>query len=214
MKYDMILFDVDGTIWDVSKILTNSFNAILEKHDIERRVTLEEIKGALGLNAKNFANKVLYFIEDENLRLEYLHEIDDDKHLFIRNNYVKPYPRFHRTIKELAKRYKVGIVSNCGAGTIEQLIDKLQIKNYITDFIAASVFKISKAEAIRRVVDRNDAENAIYIGDTILDKEASNEANVEFIHAKYGFGKDLENDNEINSYDELIPLIREMENKK
>ena len=38
---------------------------------------------------------------------------------------------------------------------------------------------------------RNNIKKAIYVGDTVKDQEAANEAGIEFIYAKYGFGKNI-----------------------
>ena len=55
-------------------------------------------------------------------------------------------------------------------------------------------------------------DEIIYIGDTLKDKIEANKANVKFIHANYGFGKIDNEENEINSLYELIPLVEKLFN--
>lgn len=45
-----------------------------------------------------------------------------------------------------------------------------------------------KGENIRLLADRNDLEQAVYVGDIQGDYDASCQAGVGFIHAAYGFG--------------------------
>ena len=56
----------------------------------------------------------------------------------------------------------------------------------------------------------NNIDKAIYIGDTIKDKEAANEAGIPFIQALYGFDKDLNEKYKINSISELVDIIEKI----
>ena len=46
---------------------------------------------------------------------------------------------------------------------------------------------------IKKIIENNNIEKAVYVGDTIKDKEASTYAGIPFIYANYGFG-DLTNE--------------------
>ena len=46
-----------------------------------------------------------------------------------------------------------------------------------------------KGENIQLVVQRNGLKSPVYVGDTILDCQAAQQAGVPFIHASYGFGE-------------------------
>ena len=211
-KYDMIIFDVDGTLCDTVDILYDSINCILEKNSINKRVNIEDIKSGQGLNRENFAKKCLYFLEKD-VREKILVEADKLKYNKINNSSIKIYNKVKDTIEELSKKYLITIVSNCGRGYIETIIPKIGISNYITDYIAASAFNISKADAIKEIIRRNNAKNAIYVGDTLLDRNSSIEAGVDFIFASYGFGKNVNSKYKINDFSELIYKIKKIENE-
>lgn len=53
------------------------------------------------------------------------------------------------------------------------------------------------------MIKDNKLSNAIYVGDTKKDFEASKEANVSFVQAKYGYGEDLKTEYSINEISEL-----------
>lgn len=211
MKYDMIMFDIDGTIWDVSYMNKRYCNEVLLEHGYSDFVTDEKIQESLGMNERNFADNVYDFIDDPDIRITFLREEEVLKNDALIKEQVEPYPYFIDTVKSLSQKYKIGIVSNCGANTIELLIDKLKIGDYITDFAACSKLKITKAEGIKKIADDNDAKCFCYVGDTALDKTSSEKAGASFIHAKYGFGKDLESKYSINDLSELESLISKME---
>ena len=52
-------------------------------------------------------------------------------------------------------------------------------------------------------MDRNNIKQAVYVGDTQGDCDASRLANVPFIFASYGFGK-------VDSYDFIIKEIKDI----
>ena len=64
---------------------------------------------------------------------------------------------------------------------------------------------LTKAQNIENIVKKHNLQNPVYVGDTIKDKQSSDEANVEFIFASYGFGN-VECDKKIASLEELLNI--------
>lgn len=213
MKYDMIMFDIDGTIWDVSYIILDALNDVLKKHDSIKRITHEKVTSGLGLNARDFSRHVFDFLDDDETKLQYLQEAEVIRNEYIEKNSIDPYPNFVEVVRKLSNRYKIAIVSNCGPGTIEHLISVLDINSSITDFCAASRFKISKAQAMERVKKDNNVMNVVYVGDTDLDRKSCEEAGIDFVYASYGFGKDVVYDHKIDALVELPDVIKKMEDE-
>ena len=75
-----------------------------------------------------------------------------------------------------------------GSSTELELLKKYNFEKYFIDSANAANGK-TKAENIRYIVEKHNLINPVYVGDTIKDYQSSNEANVPFIHASYGFGK-------------------------
>ena len=201
-KYEMIIFDVDGTICDTVDIVYESINTILKNKGIDRKVKLKDIKMSQGLNKVNFAEKCMSFLDKE-LR---------EKYERISESSLNVYPNVKETIEELSKKYLISIASNCGHGYIETILPKIEIKDYVDDYIAASALNISKADAIKEIMKRNNVKKAIYVGDTLLDKKSSLEANTVFIFAEYGFGNISDVKYNIKSFNELPKIINKIEN--
>ena len=57
-------------------------------------------------------------------------------------------------------------------------------------------------------MERNSLKNAIYVGDTIKDKEASDYAKIPFVYASYGFGTVDKYDFKIDDISELLNMNR------
>ena len=59
------------------------------------------------------------------------------------------------------------------------------------------------------VIERNNITKAFYVGDTILDFEAAQKANIPFVFATYGFGKVQNPDYIIEKPKDLINIANE-----
>ena len=56
------------------------------------------------------------------------------------------------------------------------------------------------------VVERNEFQNPVYVGDTELDYDSAERAGLPFIHAAYGFGQVPEAP-QISSISELLEIV-------
>ena len=56
-------------------------------------------------------------------------------------------------------------------------------------------------------MERNGIKNAIYVGDTMSDKEAADYAKVPFVYASYGFGDVEAYDYKIDAIDNLPTVL-------
>lgn len=117
------------------------------------------------------------------------------------------YPDMIETIKELSKKYRLFIVSNCIEGYIESFLRTSGLHNYFEDYECSGKTKLTKGENIKLVMKRNNIDkNAYYVGDTISDKEAADFANIPFIYASYGFGNVEKYDFRVNSIEDILNI--------
>lgn len=205
-KIEMIIFDLDGTLWNTEDVSYEVTKEVIEKYDFVQEITKDTIAKTMGCTFAETAEMYMPYLEKEK-REKILQEILDatsEKLTVVGGNL---YEGLEGVLIELRKTYKLAIVSNCAAGYIESFLDSANLRNYFEDFAAAAKMKVTKAEAIKAVLKRNNITKAIYVGDTIKDLEASQGANLEFIHAKYGFGKDIKTQYSINTITELPSLL-------
>ncbi len=98
------------------------------------------------------------------------------------------FPYVTETLRSLSERCRLFIVSNCQCGYIELFMKKGGVESYITDIECYGNTGRGKGENIRLLMERNHLKEAIYVGDTQGDYEATVFAGIPFIFAKYGFG--------------------------
>jgi phosphoglycolate phosphatase len=87
---------------------------------------------------------------------------------------------------------------------------KAGVEDYITDYECFGDTGKSKGENIRMVIERNQLDEAVYVGDTQGDYEASVFAGVPFIFAKYGFGSPVDYYLAISEIKELLNIDEEL----
>ena len=119
----------------------------------------------------------------------------------------KVYAGVPEVIRELAKRYKVCIVSNCQEGYIEAFLKNTGLGDAITDHTCPGDTGKLKAENIRLIMERNGIREAIYVGDTQGDADACRKADIPMICAEYGFGEVEGDYKRIKTFYELLELV-------
>ena len=117
------------------------------------------------------------------------------------------YPDIRKTMEKLKVNYHLYIVSNCQAGYIEAFLDYYKFHDLIEDIECYGNNDKPKGENIALLYQRNNLEDAVYVGDIQGDYDASMSAGVRFIHAGYGFGKVEADVPEIQKFSDLIEVI-------
>ena len=209
-----LLFDVDGTLWDTTNSTYRAENIITKKYNLPE-VTKEKIQKCFGYNRVESA-KVYFPTLDLDTAIEYKIEADKEKIRIINEENIDiSYPRTKETLELLSKDYDLYIVSNTGNVLyLEAFVNSSDTKELFKGLVAASALQISKADAIKKVINENNIDKAIYIGDTIKDKEAAEGAGIPFIQALYGFDEDLGEQYKIKEISELPEVVKQVLNDK
>ncbi|MBR3210483.1 MAG: HAD family hydrolase [Bacilli bacterium] len=209
MSKKAILFDLDGTLWDSTKQTVISFHRIIKEKNIEF-ISEERIKNNFGNNKEETIKNLfpnLSYQEGEKL----LNEIDEDiiKNLNMSCDCI--YEGVKEVLEKLHKDYQLFIITNNSHKTyIEAFLKGGNFSNFFKDYIAASAIPISKSEAIKKLMNENEIEKGIYVGDTKKDRDAAKAANVPFIQCLYGFGEDLKEIYKIDNIQELPECIKKI----
>lgn len=88
-------------------------------------------------------------------------------------------------------------------------MEKTGIAPFIRDFECFGRTGKAKAENIQLLMARNGIRTAVYVGDTQGDADASAQAGIPFIWASYGFGSASRYMQKIDSFSDLIDILRE-----
>ena len=207
-KVDSVIFDVDGTIWDSTGVVTEAWNkALIDTGFGHIQVTAERLKGLFGLPMIDIMMDILPGVEEKELR-EFERVCNEYEEEFILEKAGDVYENIGEVIAEISKDIPVYIVSNCQSGYIELVIKHLKLEEYVSDFTCFGDTGMFKAPNIRLICDKHKLEAPVYVGDTHMDADACKEADVPMIFVNYGFGKVDEPWAEVSSPNELLELIK------
>ncbi|WP_448903242.1 HAD family hydrolase [Eubacterium sp.] len=208
-----IIFDLDGTLWNATKQIAESWNVVFERYDdIDLRLTTKELEQQMGKLMETIADNLLPNIPVER-RYKILQECCEYENKYLLTHSGVLYPDIKDTFKKLNEKYSVYIVSNCQAGYIEAFLKVTDLEKYVTDFENPGRTGNPKADNIRLVIERNNLDKAFYVGDTQGDYDATMAAGIPFIFAAYGFGNIDGDEEEIQGLKELPDLIDKLVEK-
>ena len=189
MKFESLIFDIDGTLWDSRALVAEGYNIQLKKEGLDHLcVTAEDLKPLFGKVMTEIADAILATIDPKE-RYDLMDRCMETENKYLFENECKiGYPGILETVKELAKTYRLFIVSNSQCGYPELCMDKLGLTPYLEGHMCFGDTGTSKGKTIRKLMEKHNIVSCAYVGDTQGDYEATVEAGVPFIWATYGFG--------------------------
>ena len=202
-----IIFDMDGTLWDSAAGVAESWNEAILAYGYERKpLTAGDIQSVMGKTMEDIADILfpeLNVMQRKEL-LDLCCRLEND---YLRRHGGVLYPDIRKTMEKLKVNYHLYIVSNCQACYIEAFLDYYKFHDLIEDIECYGNNDKPKGENIALLYQRNNLEDAVYVGDIQGDYDASMSAGVRFIHAGYGFGKVEADVPEIQKFSDLIEVI-------
>ena len=211
MKDTLLLFDLDGTLWDSASAVAEAWNEIFQREDPSLKpLTVDDIHGVMGMTMKEIG-QTLYPDFQSPRRAAVFDECCTYEVEYLYKHCGTLYPDFRSTLEALrAKGYELAVVSNCQLGYIDAFLASSGAAGLFIDYEEWERTGLTKGENIRLVMERNGYKKGIYIGDTKKDREAALQAGIPFIHAAYGFGKVESSDGTIQKLSDLPAEISRM----
>lgn len=202
-----LIFDMDGTLWDSSAKVAESWTQVLEKHtELSRRsVTRQEIQSWMGKTMENIAALMLPELAKD-VQMSIMDECAGWENEALRKEGGILYPDLVETLSALAKRVPLFIVSNCQSGYIEAFLAYYGLESLFTDIECYGNTGREKSYSIRLLAERNGLDHFWYVGDTQGDYDATAEAGGSFIFAAYGFGTVREETPRIGKFSDLLQM--------
>lgn len=206
-----IIFDLDGTLWDSSEGVAASWQETLEKQfDIEKVITADMIQGVMGKSMYEISD-ILFSEFKMKTRRELLSCCCERENEYIRNHGGVLMDGLEEVLTQLRESgYHLSIVSNCQAGYIEAFLEYHKLEKYFDDFESFGRTGREKGRNIRLVMERNQLEQAVYVGDVQGDYYAAVKAGVPFIHAENGYGSIQEEVPGITSLYQLQKVVEDV----
>jgi phosphoglycolate phosphatase len=189
MKYDTILFDLDGTLLDTLDDLTDSVNDVLAKEGYRQR-TKDEIKAFIGDGAKMLLTRSLPQGTPER---EILRCLTRFRETYLKNmrSRTRPYEQIPRVLKRLKQMgIKIGVVSNKPDEATKEMC-----RFYFGEDVDAAIGDNTErrkkpepdniVEALKQLGSRK--ETALYAGDSEVDVAAAKNAGLNCAGVTWGY---------------------------
>lgn len=181
-----VLFDLDGTLWDSSREVLLCWNRVLSP--LGRKISPEELARLMGLTPKEIGDREFPDLPPQERQALTKRCLDAEApYLYTRG--ARLYPGVRQTLRELKKRYFIGLVSNCTEDYAEAFLHAHGLRALFDDVETAGRTGLDKGENIALVLKRNQIKKAVYAGDTVMDLAAARAAGIPFLFASWGFGQ-------------------------
>ena len=206
-----LIFDIDGTLWDSRAIVAKGYNDYLtEVGRPDLQVDAEYLKTLFGKTMTEIADIMLDSIPVPE-RYAVMQGCMDREDEFLHEDPCDiAFPGVRETLEQLKGEYRLFIVSNAQCGYPELMMDKLGIRQHFEGWMCFGDTGLPKGDTIRILMERHGITDAVYIGDTQGDLEASRRAGIPFIFCTYGFGTPEAWDAALEDFCRLPALLRDM----
>ncbi|MEQ1877163.1 MAG: HAD family hydrolase [Bdellovibrionia bacterium] len=188
MKYDSVIFDLDGTLWNACGSVARGWNEALQQLGIERTVTAQEIANVCGKPQDECVRAVLPEITQA-IWAEAFPVINREEENAVRTHGGELYPGVSEGLNLLGAKVPLFVVSNCTDWYLDGFLNQFAFHNTFQDTECYGRTGQQKGKNLKDLVNRNRLKNPVYVGDTVGDQTAAREAGTEFLFAAYGFGK-------------------------
>ncbi|WP_375435303.1 HAD family hydrolase [uncultured Hymenobacter sp.] len=189
-RFDSVIFDLDGTLWNASESVTKGFQAAKNSVDyIEQDITLADVQAVTGQPYELVYDRLFPTLPaDRRQEFKALcarHELGG-----VEQYGGNLYPGLEDALRYLTEQgYRLFIVSNCQRGYIEAFFQHSQLAQYFEGHQCFGTKNLPKFQNILEVIEQHSLQAPVYVGDTRGDFEASQKSGIPFIFATYGFGE-------------------------
>ena len=218
MKYDLVIFDLDGTLMDTSKSITKTVNSAMEELGKKQYSANECVKfvggGVSGL-ARNILGKEKY----EDVTNEEMEKVIRKYYDIYFDYGVEPYEGIPELLDFLEQNgVKKGIVTNKDHETALSAVDK-KLSKWKFDGIFGSNEKEYPNKPNPYNVDKMaqnlniSKEKILFVGDMLVDVNTTKNAGIDIVYCKWGFGEvkgedGIDEDVKVSSVQEIIERIK------
>jgi phosphoglycolate phosphatase len=189
MKYNTVIFDLDGTLLNTLDDLRDSLNEVLSQKGYPRK-TLEEVRCFVGNGVRNLVKRSVpeHCSEDE---VTSILKIFKENYKHNMQNKTRPYNGIMELLLDLNRfNYKIAIVSNKYDAAVKELA-----KTYFGNLIPVAIGENSQVkrkpapDSIYMAVKELNSElsHTVFVGDSETDVQTAKNAGIPCIGVTWGF---------------------------
>lgn len=205
MSIDSVIFDLDGTLWDPTKVVYEAWSEKASRFGYH--ITPKDMQGVMGLQLRDIGRKMFPELDDETAMALMKDACRYECELITQKGGVL-FGGVIEMLSNLSAEYRLFIVSNCQDGYLQAFFAYHKLDKYFSDYTYSGDRKATKGENIVELMKKRSLRAPIYVGDTQGDCDASKFAGIPFVFAAYGFGSVNADVPCIYSPLELVELIK------
>jgi phosphoglycolate phosphatase len=211
MPIKLIILDLDGTLVDTSRDITNALNHALRLHGL-KSLTVEETVKMVGEGLTRLVEKIL---GDEKIHLK-----DDVTKKFLDyysehlTDYSRIYPHVRETLENLIG-YKKAVISNKREDLSSKLLEDLDLIKYFDIVVGSDTTSEKKPSPVPVVYVIKKfgftPDESIMVGDSNYDIEAGKKAGIKTVAVTYGYREKQylrDADYIVDSIDQILNVIQ------
>jgi phosphoglycolate phosphatase len=189
MKYELCIFDLDGTLVDTRVDITTAVNLMLSHYGLEP-MEMGEVIGYVGDGVRRLVSRCII---SKNIDLDEAVKIFNDaydRHLL---DTTKPYPGVYAVLDQLSG-VKKALLTNKPASFTIKIIDALKLTPYFEVVVCGDTLPVKKPspEVVNHILMKTgvSGDKAILVGDGKNDVLTARAAGIKLVYASYGYSSE------------------------
>ena len=212
-KYNVILFDMDGTIADTDPMLFATMCVLYDKFKGGQRRTKEEVYYFSGPPIRGTLKNEFPDLDPEFIYNEFY----QTSRGFYEKEHVLQYPHCREVLLKLKKQgFRLGVVTNKVRDLAETTLNVVELDDVMEYLVGINDVKVPKPdkEGIIQAINAlgGDVKHTLYVGDNNMDLLTANNAGVDCCLISWGpreLPKDINPKYRIASYLDLEEILYE-----
>ncbi|MBP8793662.1 MAG: HAD family hydrolase [Lutibacter sp.] len=190
MKFKAVIFDLDGTLVNSLQDIADSMNIVLQGYNYPTH-SYEEYKNFIGSGIRSLVGKSLPLAHNNEKQIDSCFNLMMEVYRDNCTCKTKPYDGITELLDNLKSRnIKLSVLSNKSDEFTKKITDAL-LPNYFDPVIGLSVESLKKPNPFGVVeISKKlgiEVEEIIYIGDSGIDMQTANNANMFAVGVLWGF---------------------------
>lgn len=203
---DSIIFDMDGTMWDAIDTYATIWNKAFEQMNMTQRITRQDLLDLIGTPIDDIMR---HFVEESMVQplLDTIATLVPEE---LPRLGGRMYDGVQEGVAQLAKHYRLFMLSNCDELELPIFTRYAGIEPYITDTLAYGNTRLPKSDNMRLLMERHGLQQPVYVGDTDGDCRESHRAGIPFVWMSYGFGSTHNSELQFDTFTQMTNYFIEL----